>query len=71
MNQVPPWPKAKEFWLDARNETYHPKGKKCDHYFQHLSAKEIECRNCHAGFIYSLGMEVKNGHIYIHGSFVI
>ena len=72
MKQVPSLPKGddSDFWLDAKNEKYQPRGEKCSHYFEYLSAREIVCR-CGIGYFVSLGTEVKNGHIYIHGSFVI
>ena len=72
-SKLPDLPKSsdKDFWLDARNEVYYLKKIDCNHFFQHISAREIECRNCHIGYFYSSGMEVKNGHIYLHGSLVI
>lgn len=42
-----------------------------DHYFVRNELNEAECRKCPIGYPLGIGSEVKNGHIYIHGEFVI
>lgn len=65
-------PNTDSFWDNADKEVIKlTKAKSCKHYFLRISGIEVECQNCHAGFQISLGYQVKNGHIYLHGSLVI
>ena len=42
-----------------------------NHYFTQITGTEVECRVCHIGYMISPGMEIKDGHIYVHGMLVI
>lgn len=45
---------------------------KGDHYFGYVSGTEVLCQKCKTvGYPIGAGTEVKNGHIYIHGTLVI
>ena len=44
---------------------------KCDHYFIHRTAREVECKKCHIGFVLGVDWYIENKHIYYNGKFVI
>lgn len=72
VKNLDPLPKdGDDFWKLAFTEKKEiPKGIKCQHEFVRKTGRETECVKCRCGFI--LGIEeVKNGHIYIHGSLII
>lgn len=41
------------------------------HYFVYKSGIEVMCTKCPLGYPILPGTEIKNGHLYIHGEFVI
>ena len=59
-----------EYEADSRTLTPSPITA-CEHYFVRTSGREIECKKCLIGFFVSQGDELKNGHLYRHGSQVI
>ena len=42
-----------------------------NHYFIYKSGIEVICKTCPIGYSISPGTEIKNGHLYIHGEFVL
>jgi hypothetical protein len=45
--------------------------RKGSHEFMYKTALEVECMKCPVGYPLGAGAQLKNGHIYIHGEFVI
>jgi hypothetical protein len=64
--------KGAKYWtdVDAQVEIHEPKHRRCSHEFAHITANELECKKCHIGF-YITDEELKNGHIYKKGKFLI
>lgn len=44
---------------------------KNEHYFEYISGTEVQCTKCPMGYPIGPGTEVRDGHIYIHGTRVI
>lgn len=44
---------------------------KGSHEFKYVTALEVECMKCPVGYPLGPGASLKDGHIYIHGEFVI
>ena len=44
---------------------------KCEHQFRRMRSDEIECVKCNVGYPIQSFYEVKEGHVYIHGTRVI
>lgn len=42
-----------------------------EHYFAHLSTREVECIKCHIGFTITGDFSVQGGHIYNEDELVI
>ena len=65
----------KKFWLEAENERIKIKDpvtcEKGKHEFFRSQSMEAMCRKCPIGFVLSVGNEVKDGHIYLHGTLLI
>jgi len=54
-----------KFWQGAETNTFKIKSSsKCRHHFIRRSGREVECVNCHAGFVLNIGWRLKDGHIY-------
>lgn len=71
MENVDDLPNQKDdFWKDADNRTYKVEARLCTHNFKRVSATQAEC-TCGVGFNIQGPYEVKEGHIYLHGSLVV
>jgi len=58
-------PTGSKFWDKARTQTIEiVQPPECEHEFRRVNGREVECMNCHAGFVLEPGWDVKNGHIY-------
>ena len=44
---------------------------KNNHVFKYVTALEVECMKCPVGYPLGPGSQLKDGHIYLHGEFVI
>ncbi|MBM4401859.1 MAG: hypothetical protein FJ044_01280 [Candidatus Cloacimonetes bacterium] len=65
-------PSEDKYWNLADKEKIElDKKPECSHFFEHKTAREVECRNCHIGFYLDIGWIIKNGHIYKDKQFVI
>ena len=65
-------PSNDEFWQFAdKHYKRVVKKEECKHYFERINSIEAMCNKCNAGFQISLGFEVKNGHILLHGELII
>lgn len=42
-----------------------------DHYFVYKSGTEVTCKKCPMGYPIGPGTNVRDGHLYVHGEFVI
>ena len=63
---------ADEFWEHAEVALHTPKAPpKCEHFFIHRTAREVECRNCHIGFFLGVRDRIDKGHIYSQNNLVI
>lgn len=61
-----------KFWEEAETEQRRLEAKqKCQHVFERITGAEIACQKCRCGFMVEAGYEVKDGHIFLHGSFII
>lgn len=73
--KLPPLPEnADRFWRGAEKYVFTPgKSVTCEekHYFVRKSGTEVQCRDCPVGYMIMPGYEVKDGHIYQHGTLVI
>lgn len=47
------------------------KPKPCKHHFVRISGREVECKQCNAGFFLGPDTELKDGHLYHQGQFMI
>lgn len=70
---LPPMPEDYHpFWRGAEKHVFTVQPSVfCDegkHYFQQVSGTEIECKFCRIGYMISLGVGVRDGRIYLHGS---
>ena len=43
----------------------------CEHFFFRTAGTEVKCRKCPIGFYVSPDVELKEGHLYKHGSKMI
>lgn len=64
-------PSDDKFWSKADKTLAQPDNKHCDHYFQRVSGRQVECRNCGAGFFIGPSIEVRDGHIYKKDTLVV
>ena len=65
-------PSNDDFWQFAdKHYKRVVKKEECKHYFERINSIEAMCNKCNAGFQISLGFEVKNGHIILHGELII
>lgn len=73
--ELPPLPDNNHgFWKGAEKYTFTPSDPyTCveQHYFVRKSGTEAQCRDCPVGYMIIPGYDVKEGHIYLHGSLVI
>ena len=54
-----------KFWDNAEVEkTKMRSAPKCNHVFIRRTGREVECLNCHAGFVLGNNWHLKEGHIY-------
>lgn len=54
-----------KFWGNAETEKIEIKpSPQCDHHFVYRTGREVECLNCHAGFVLDTGWHLKKGSIY-------
>ena len=54
-----------KFWQGAETNTIEIKpSSQCRHHFIRRSGREVECINCHAGFVLDTGWHLKKGSIY-------
>lgn len=64
----------KDFWLGDINLN-EPKvvtdGSSCQHTFEMTDAKEAVCEKCGSGIFIEYGDEIKEGHLYHLGEFVV
>jgi len=61
-----------KFWRGAEvNKITLRSAPKCSHYFIRRSGREVECRNCHAGFFLTPNWDVKEGHLYVDNKLVL
>ena len=57
-----------KFWDGAGTEQIKMGAQpKCNHHFIRVSGREVECINCHAGFVLGPGWQLNKGHIYYKG----
>ncbi len=65
-------PSGDEYWQHASTELQKiTEDKGCDHFFDHNTALEVECRECHAGFHLSPGWTLREGKIYTPDGLVV
>ena len=68
MKQEPVKKEEKEELLKLGPNLMCSKG---DHEFKYKTGTEIECMKCPIGYPLGPGSVLKNGHVYLHGEFVI
>ena len=44
---------------------------KGEHYFVQINGTEVQCRKCPVGYNIGPGTTIKDGHIYIHNTFLV
>lgn len=65
-------PTSDEYWKEANvNKHEITKPVLCEHSFVRMTGMEVRCAKCPIGFIVSPLEELKDGHIYRHGSLMI
>ena len=65
-------PSGDKYWDKADKESVElNRVPECEHFFEHKTAQEVECHNCHIGFYLKASFFLKGGHIYDGERFVI
>ena len=66
-------PSENEFWQGAEvNKIELKPVKECKHRFKRTKkSREVECVNCHIGYMLDARSTLKDGHIYIGGELAI
>ncbi len=72
MADLPPLPPSSDKYFENADVNQHRMEEvpQCKHYFERLTANEVQCKNCPAGFFIKKET-VKDGHLYLDGKLVI
>lgn len=61
-----------EYWKEAevnKHEIKPPEA--CEHLFVRSSGTEVKCKKCPVGFIVTPDIELRDGHLFKHGSLMV
>lgn len=61
-----------EYWKEANINKHELQAPVlCEHKFVRMTGTEVRCHKCHVGFIITPDIDLKDGHLYKHGSIMI